>query len=260
MDELSFGPDGPGGRFFVRTGVGTHLGWLPVSVEAPAAAGGVAVATARELEGGGSSVSRAGSAEGADGGSGGDGGTVEVRGGSSSGEGAGLREGGSLTITASVESEDRSGDVIVASGWRLDAYRENPVVLWAHQYHLPPIARSTRVWVEGDSLKASIEFAGTSFAQEVLRLYATGFMRGVSVGFRALEIGPRGSGSGGGTIFRRQELLEISAAPVPLHPGTLAAGAESSGAGAERRMALDALRDLVGVWRGLGELVGGRGV
>ena len=124
--------------------------------------------------------------------------------------------------SASVESEDRAGDLVIARGWELESYLRNPVVLWAHQHRMPPIARSVEIAVEGDSLMATIEFADTPFAQEIKHLYLTGFMNGVSVGFRALEVESRKAvGGRRGTVFKRQELLEISAAPVPLHPLTL---------------------------------------
>ena len=162
--------------------------------------------------------------------------------------------GGLLEIAASVESEDRAGDLVIARGWELDAYMRNPVVLWAHQHLLPPIARSVSTRIEGDSLMATIEFAGTPFAQEIKRLYLDGFMNGVSVGFRALETESRRAASGRrGTVFKRQELLEISAAPVPLHPLTLAdrpaiPRVEHSGEVA------GLLRELTGLWKDLGLL------
>lgn len=136
------------------------------------------------------------------------------------------RAGGTLTLIASTDLEDRAGDVISASGWELAAYRENPVFLWAHDYRRPAIGRSVRTWVQdgsaGGRLMATIEFAPTPFAQEIRSLYAAGFMRGVSVGFRALEMEPRtGSGGRRGVLFKRQELLEISAAPVPVNAGAL---------------------------------------
>lgn len=109
--------------------------------------------------------------------------------------------GGLLEIAASVESEDRAGDLVVARGWELDAYMRNPVVLWAHQHLLPPIARSISTRIEGDSLMATIEFAGTPFAQEIKRLYLDGFMNGVSVGFRALETESSGPPTGAGGPF-----------------------------------------------------------
>ncbi len=137
--------------------------------------------------------------------------------------------GGTLTLVASTSHEDRAGDVISASGWDLTAYRDNPVFLWAHDYRRPAIGKSVRTWVQegpdGGRLMATIEFAPTPFAQEIRSLYASGFMRGVSVGFRALEMEPRTGAAGRrGVLFKRQELLEISAAPVPVNAGALARG------------------------------------
>ncbi len=127
-----------------------------------------------------------------------------------------------LYIKASMGSEDRAGDVIEADGWDLSAFDRNPVFLWAHERWRPPIGRSTRTWVAGDSLMAQIEFAPTAFASEVADLFDRGFMRGVSVGFRPLEMEVRKTSEGRrGLRFVRQELLEISAAPVPLHADAL---------------------------------------
>ena len=66
------------------------------------------------------------------------------------GEASGLPpgEGKSITFRASIESEDRAGDVIKAEGWELDNYRQNPVVLWAHRHDLLPIGKSVDIWVE----------------------------------------------------------------------------------------------------------------
>ena len=201
---------------FVRTGPETHIGWLPVQVARADDRPDTVPATA-----------------GPDG----------------SGE--------LLSIAASVESEDRAGDLVIARGWELESYLRNPVVLWAHQHRMPPIARSVEIAVEGDSLMATIEFADTPFAQEIKHLYLTGFMNGVSVGFRALEVESRKAvGGRRGTVFKRQELLEISAAPVPLHPLTLAdrppPQVEHSGE------ALELLRELTGLWKDLGQLESSR--
>ena len=127
-----------------------------------------------------------------------------------------------LLMRAAVGSEDRKGDVIDASGWDLDGYRRNPVFLWAHDRSMPPIGKSQRVWVEGGALYAEVEFAPTDFACEIAGLYERGFMRGVSVGFLPLETEFRQASNGRrGYLYRRQELLEISAVPVPMHDGAL---------------------------------------
>ncbi len=129
-----------------------------------------------------------------------------------------------LTIRAAVGSEDRKGDVIEPSGWELDGYRRNPVFLWAHDRSRPPIGKSQRVWVEDGALYAVVEFAPTDFACEIAELYERGFMRGVSVGFLPLETEMRQASNGRrGYLYRRQELLEISAVPVPMHDDALAA-------------------------------------
>ena len=128
-----------------------------------------------------------------------------------------------ITVVASTESEDRIGDVILASGWEFDDYLANPVILWAHDYSRPAIGKAEKVWVEGSSLKAELMFADTPFARDIQSLYEQGFMRGISVGFRAIESESRTTATGGkATLFKRQELLEISVAPVPLNRDALA--------------------------------------
>jgi hypothetical protein len=163
--------------------------------------------------------------------------------------------GGTLTLVASTSHEDRAGDVISASGWDLAAYRDNPVFLWAHDYRRPAIGKSVRTWVQdgpdGGRLMAEIEFAPTPFAQEIRLLYASGFMRGVSVGFRALEMEPRtGAGGRRGVLFKRQELLEISAAPVPVNSGALARGPRGLGGHGFLENPKDAERSLASVTGG----------
>ena len=151
-----------------------------------------------------------------------DGDGVAVRAASDKAEVKGSRR---LIITAAVGSEDRKGDLIDPNGWELEGYRRNPVFLWAHDRSMPPIGRASRVWVEGEGLKALVEFAPTAFAMEIADLYARGFMRGVSVGFIPLETEMREASNGRrGYWYKHQELLEISAVPVPMHSSALASG------------------------------------
>ena len=177
--------------------------------------------------------------------------------------GALMRGGSRLTIRAPVGSEDRKGDVIDPSGWELDGYRRNPVFLWAHDRSRPPIGRSERIWVADDALYAEVEFAPTDFAGEIAGLYERGFMRGVSVGFLPLETEIRKASNGRrGYLYRRQELLEISAVPVPMHDGALAgipcvrsAPRPLALREGEGREVAELREDLRGLWVGLGELV-----
>jgi hypothetical protein len=63
-----------------------------------------------------------------------------------------------LTFTISTSSVDRMGDTIKVDGWKLEQYRKNPVVLWAHDASLLPLAKATKVWTEGQKLKSIAEF------------------------------------------------------------------------------------------------------
>jgi HK97 family phage prohead protease len=175
--------------------------------------------------------------------------------------------GTTITFRASFESEDRAGDVIKAEGWELDNYRSNPVVLWAHRHDLLPVGKSVDLWIENGALMATIEFAPTEFAQQIYRLFSEGFLRGVSVGFRALKSSPRSGRNGPehrlGTVFERQELLEISAAPVPMHPLALAAGPVGLAAGpvalaaggirneTDQRELIPLFRELTDIWQSI---------
>ena len=180
---------------------------------------------------------------------------------------------GSMTFVASTEEVDRHGDVVSVSGWKLDAYRKNPVFLWAHDYSRPAIGRSTQVWttlketgVTGGeaargpalmtpalltpALLVNVEFAPTGFAQEVAALYRGGYQKGVSVGFRPLRFEERRHPQTGkflGIRFTEQVLLEVSAAPVPANENAvrrgywqaglpLEASHQEVGGGIERRL------------------------
>ena len=160
---------------------------------------------------------------------------------------------GPLVFVASTGEVDRHGDTVAPEGWRLDAYRDNPVVLWAHDYGEPAIGRAEAVWSDGRALRARLEFAPTEFAGQVERLYRQGYQRGVSVGFRPLRFEERRDPVNGaflGIRFLEQELLEISAVPVPANGGALLAEATlgSTAAPAEAGRALD---EVVGLLRGL---------
>ena len=163
-------------------------------------------------------------------------------------------DGGAMTFVASTEEVDRHGDVVSVSGWRLDAYRKNPVFLWAHDYSRPAIGRCTEVWTAGGeagrgtgvmsgALLAKVEFAPTGFAQEVAGLYRGGYQKGVSVGFRPVQFEERRHPQTGkflGIRFTEQVLLEVSAAPVPANENAVRRGL-SLGVGVEE--VLEVLRE-----------------
>ncbi len=160
---------------------------------------------------------------------------------------------GPLVFVASTGEVDRHGDTVAPGGWRLDAYRDNPVVLWAHDYGEPAIGRAEAVWSDGRALRARLEFAPTEFAGQVERLYRQGYQKGVSVGFRPLRFEERRDPVNGaflGIRFLEQELLEISAVPVPANGGALLAE-EALGSGSAPAETGRALDEVVGLLRGL---------
>ena len=131
---------------------------------------------------------------------------------------------GAMTFVVSTGDVDRHGDTISVDGWHLQAYIRNPVFLWAHNYTRPAIGKALNVWGGGQRLLARVEFAPTEFAQEVAGLYQTGYQRGVSVGFKPVKYQARRDPETGaflGINFIEQELLEISAAPVPANASAL---------------------------------------
>lgn len=131
-------------------------------------------------------------------------------------------------IIASTSAVDRQGDVIDQAGWDLSDFKKNPVVLWAHDYTLPPIAKAIDIEVIGENLIMSFTFAPTEFAQSIKALVDGGFQNASSVGFIPME-------RQGNTITKAQ-LLEVSLVPVPANQQALMLAAksfESKGVAAE---------------------------
>ncbi len=148
------------------------------------------------------------------------------------GTGTGTGGAGPVTFVLSTDDVDRHGDVVSAGGWRLEAYLRNPVLLWAHDYRCPAIGRAVSVWSEPHRLLATMEFAPSAFAQEVAGLYLCGFQWGVSVGFRPIRWEERRDSRSGaflGLRYLEQELLEVSAVPVPANRHALRRAAGDSG-------------------------------
>lgn len=125
-----------------------------------------------------------------------------------------------LRFIGSSEAQDRDGDTISSSGWELDNYKKNPVFLWGHNYSIPPIGRAINVVVRNKQLIFDIQFADESIyplADTIYKLYKGGFLSATSVGF----VGKEGNPTATGVHYTRQELLELSAVPVPSNPTAL---------------------------------------
>jgi len=126
----------------------------------------------------------------------------------------------------STEDTDRDQDLISVDGWDLDNYKQNPVILWAHDSRKPPIAKSINIATEDNKLKSTALFMSremSSFAYSVGQMYKEGFLNAVSVGFRPLKAkwAPDEESRPYGIDYFKQELLEYSCVPVPANPNAL---------------------------------------
>lgn len=138
-----------------------------------------------------------------------------------------------LEVILSTDSPDRDGDRVALEGWDVENFLRNPVVLWAHDTKLPPVAKVLELFQQDGSLKARLQFtpkAVNPFGYMTYRLYAEGFLKGLSVGFLPKQWQPvsdedqarrAAEGQPAGIHYLRQELLEVSCVPLPANPKAL---------------------------------------
>ena len=125
-----------------------------------------------------------------------------------------------VRVVASTPAVDRAGDVVVAEGIDLAAYKANPVILWNHDPG-SPIARCVAIGVNDGQLEAVAQFPpeGTDpLADRVYGLIKTGVVNATSIGFAPVEETPI---KGGGVTVSRSELWEFSFVSVPANPEAL---------------------------------------
>jgi len=136
-----------------------------------------------------------------------------------------------LIFTISSPAVDRMGDTIAVDGWKLESFRKNPVVLWAHDSSSLPVAKANKVWIEDGKLKAEAEFTPAGMARfndTVFEMYKQGFLSATSVGFAPLKYAfTEDPQRRYGIDFIEQELLEFSAVPVPANAEALIEGRSS---------------------------------
>lgn len=137
---------------------------------------------------------------------------------------------------ASNFDKDRMGDRIDPRGWDLRTFRGNPLLLWGHRDHEPPIGRVLRVQKtagEGGELMTVSRFHPAekyAFADLIFKMVLDGDLPAVSVGFMpsvverpANEEEATKLGVGRwGVVYRKQELLELSVVTVPANAAALA--------------------------------------
>jgi len=129
-----------------------------------------------------------------------------------------------LTAFVSTAAVDRMGDILEPKGADVKNFNKNPVVMWAHDYALPPIAKALWIKKTQDGIVSKMKFADTEFAQEIFNLYKEDFMKAFSVGFIPKEsepVNPEKDGFFDGRRFTKWEMLEYSAVPIPANPEAL---------------------------------------
>ena len=131
----------------------------------------------------------------------------------------------SFLAVASAESPDRMGDEIKVSGWKLEDYRKNPVVMPFHDYHTLPVGRSLEEFTKRKRLMFRPQFATYPESMKMYEMYRDKYLKGFSVGFVPLKseyIDPERSDYCAPVRFLEHSLLEVSVAPVPAHQDALA--------------------------------------
>ena len=134
---------------------------------------------------------------------------------------------GTFDVIVSTEELDRAGEIVKQNGWELTNYKNNPIVLWGHDYYSLPIGVTTETYettyhgvpalgARGVFLSADIN----PFAQQVRKLYEFGTKQGQGVGCTT-SVGfiPKEFDAENGRTITKAELLEFSFVPIPANQG-----------------------------------------
>ena len=145
-------------------------------------------------------------------------------------------------------SVDRDGDIVQPSAWRLDEYRKNPVVLWAHDYRALPVGKCASIAVRDGQLIAAVQWLPPGIhelADAVARLVKAGYLTSTSVGFKPLQWTPNRDTGGRG--FTDVELLEFSIVPVPANPQATVLQRQAAAGYCDRELVMKHLRPTRGL-------------
>lgn len=121
----------------------------------------------------------------------------------------------------STGTPDRDNDTIKPTGWKLENFKKNPVVLFSHSPR-DPIGRANAIFTEGNNLKADIEFMPkemSGLADSIHQMVEHDFLKATSVGFLPLKF--EINDERGGLDFNEVELMETSVVSVPAQPEAL---------------------------------------
>lgn len=119
---------------------------------------------------------------------------------------------------ASTDLEDRHGERIDQTGWNLKNFKNNPVMLWAHDHTEISVGNARNIHISKTDGAPKLVFTPdfhtvTEKARALKTLYEEGRLNSFSVGFLPSEMD--------GNTYTKQELLEISACNVPANPDAM---------------------------------------
>jgi phage head maturation protease len=130
---------------------------------------------------------------------------------------------GTFDVIISTEAIDRSGEIVKQDGWELERYKNNPIVLWGHDYYSLPIGYTTDTYkTEKDGVQALgargvfLSADINPLAQQVRKLYDLGLKEGRGVGCTT-SVGfiPKEFDENQRNTITKAELLEFSFVPIP---------------------------------------------
>jgi hypothetical protein len=131
-----------------------------------------------------------------------------------------------VRVICSTGEEDRAGDIVVQEGGDLTAYKNNPVVLWAHNTSEPAIARAEDIGVSNGKLQALVDFGPVGIdplAEKVLAKVKARILNAVSIGFTPIETEPldKSNPKKGPQKYIKWVLGEFSFVNIPANAGAL---------------------------------------
>lgn len=137
------------------------------------------------------------------------------------------QENGTFDVIISTEDIDRTGEIVKQDGWDLANYKNNPIVLWGHDYYSLGIGVCLETYNTTYRGIPALGARGVFYsgdinplAQQVRKMYEFGIKMGTgagcttSVGFIPKEFDPKDQ-----NVITRSELLEFSFVPIPANQG-----------------------------------------
>lgn len=136
-----------------------------------------------------------------------------------------VREGArEADFVASTDAVDSYGEIVDQS-WRLERFKKNPVILFAHNSREIPIGQATKCEVVNGELECTIRFASEKAnpkAEQVWQSVLEKTLRAVSVGFNPGTVRYEKRNDREVCVLSDNELFEISVTPIPANPDALA--------------------------------------